>query len=384
MGERDTERTGADAELLGRIAPILLYRSPGLVALLDRERRVLGHSRRFAEIFGASDGATPCYVLYKDLSAPCPECYIADIFEDGQERTTREHGVDRSGEEVCFDAEAVPVLGEDGRVCYVLQVARDVTRLLELEQGLDQAQRLAAVGLTVAGLAHTIKNILAGLEGGMYVVDSGIRKGDAGRLEGGWEMVQKYIEQVTALVKNLLRYSRGEPGAREAVAPGELVGEVVELHASKAELGGIDLRAHVADGLAPVLMDRQAMHASLTNLVSNAMDACTWDPAVGEKEHVIEVRALPREGGGVVFEVQDNGMGISEENQRKVLSAFFTTKGIRGTGLGLLLTKKAAEEHGGGISFASEHGVGTTFTLQLPPAPPDEAGAAGAPSDPPG
>jgi len=137
--------------------------------------------------------------------------------------------------------------------------------------------------------------------------------------------------------------------------------------------GGLELQRHGdldrtdagAPDLEPVPMDPDAMHACLTNLVGNAIDACTWDPDT-DKAHRIELRALSRPEGGVVFEVSDNGMGISEENQPKILAVHFTTKGIRGTGLGLLLTRKVVEEHGGTIAFASTPGEGTVFKIQLP------------------
>jgi hypothetical protein len=124
------------------------------------------------------------------------------------------------------------------------------------------------------------------------------------------------------------------------------------------------------------------------------MDACMWDPDAADKDHRIVVAARAGAGGGVVFEVSDNGMGIAEENQAKVLATSFTTKGIRGTGLGLLLTKKAVAEHGGAMGFESTPGEGTSFRIELPAAleaagdgqeaGEAEAGAAGEAPEPPG
>jgi signal transduction histidine kinase len=202
-------------------------------------------------------------------------------------------------------------------------------------------------------------------------VNSGLGKNDVERVEAGWRMVQKYVEQVSALVRNLLRYARAQRPSRSEVAPGDLVAEVIQLYESKAALVGIELIAEVADGMPTLWVDREAIAASLTNLVSNAMDACTWDPDL-DKPHRIGVAARPLEppaGDGSVWvrlEVADNGMGIAVENQHKILRAFFTTKGMSGTGLGLLLTKKAVEEHAGRISFTSTHGQGATFCIDLP------------------
>ena len=242
----------------------------------------------------------------------------------------------------------------------------DQTRLEELEARLEEAERLAMVGLTTAGMAHTIKNILGGLEGGIYLVDSGLDKGDQERLTSGWAMVKTYIEQVSGLVKNLLNYARAEEPEREAVEPAVLVRDVGVLFESKADLVGVALEYEATPGLPPLLMDREGMHATLTNLVSNSLDSCMWDPSAGDKEMAITITASPGLEGGVLFEVKDTGTGISEENQPRILSAFFTTKGMRGTGLGLLLSKKIVQAHGGEITFETRPGHGTTFQIALP------------------
>ena len=101
--------------------------------------------------------------------------------------------------------------------------------------------------------------------------------------------------------------------------------------------------------------------------MTNAIDACQWDPDV-DKEHGILIQVRRGRAGGVAFEVSDNGPGIALENLGKVLSSSFTTKGLRGTGLGLLLTRKAIEQHGGTIRFDSTPGQGTRFRIDLPEA----------------
>jgi signal transduction histidine kinase len=343
--------------------------------VLDPRLRVVLCNPAFERIFGQRTG-DPCHVAFKEQDQPCADCPALEVFSDGVSRESEEQGVTPEGRLVTYRARAVPILGQDGDVEYVVQMALDVSRLRELERGLSQAERLASVGLTLAGLAHTIKNILAGLEGGIYVVNSGLEHDDMQRLRGGWGMVEKYIAQVASLVKNLLRYARAEEPVREEVEPGALVRDVLELFESKAALVSVELVAEVEPSLESMELDREAMHASLANLLSNALDACVWDPDL-DKQHRIVVSASALPGGGVAFAVADNGTGISEENQQRVLQAFFTTKGIRGTGLGLLLTRKTVEAHGGNISFCSTPGQGTTFRIELPGSAPTAAAGDG-------
>jgi signal transduction histidine kinase len=144
-----------------------------------------------------------------------------------------------------------------------------------------------------------------------------------------------------------------------------LVHDVVALHEVKAASQGVRIVARVAGGLPQLEMDREAMHAAVNNLVTNSLDACLWDPDV-DKRHEVIVEAGMSSDGGVMFVVRDNGMGMSKEHQAKALSVCFTTKGIRGTGLGLLLCKKTAQEHGGTMDFISTPGQGTEFRIAIP------------------
>ncbi len=318
----------------------------------------------FRDVFGERTGE-PCYAAFKQRDAPCDDCAVMRTFADRAEHVAEERGRALRRSSIHYRVRTIPMVGADGAVALVLQMATDTTRLLDLSHSLEQAEQLARVGLTMAGMAHTIKNILSGLEGGRYLVASGIARGNTDRVEAGWSMVDKYIEQIGSLVHNLLRYTRMDEDRREDVDPARLADDVVEMYRSRADLAGVDL-VREDDGTAETIrVDRGAMHSCLANLVSNAIDACQWDPGT-EKDHRVVVTVRQRPAGGCTFVVEDNGMGIGHDNQARVLASSFTTKGIRGTGLGLLLSRKSVEQHGGQISFSSTEGVGTTFRVDLP------------------
>jgi signal transduction histidine kinase len=283
-------------------------------------------------------------------------------------RVSAESGVDQSGLPVTYEVTVVPLPAEsDG--ARALLILADTTQQQLLRSELRQAERLASVGLTVANLAHTIKNILGGLQGGVYLVTSGIDRGDMDRVRGGWGMVQRFVEQLSGLVRNLLSYSSARTAQRALCDPRELIADVVSFYAEEGRRAGIEVKAEVAADTPPLRVDRDQLHACLSNLISNAIDASTWDPDL-DKQHQITVRASRRADGGLLIEVEDNGAGIALEDQAKIMKTLFTTKGIRGTGLGLLLSRKAIAEHGGTISFESAEGQGTTFRVALPAASP--------------
>jgi signal transduction histidine kinase len=365
-------QTTAD-ELRRRLEPLLFERSPCQIAVVDERYHVVLANGAFVQAFGSREGEA-CHEVYKGRATRCEKCPVEMCFASKRAQTTDEQGIDRYNKLINYRVRSIPLPDAEGKVEYVLQISVDRTHVIELELGLKQAERLANVGLTTAGLAHTIKNILLGLDGGRYMVESALERDDPERLKAGWEMVQRYIEQVSGLVQNLLSYARPREPSRERVDAGLLVNDVLELYTEKASMAGVRLERNVEADLEPVMMDREAMHASLSNLVANALDACTWDPEL-DRAHRILVAARARLHGGIVFEVTDNGPGISEENQRKVLKTFFTSKGVRGTGLGLLLTKKAVQEHNGTIDFVSTPGEGTAFRIEIPAdtTPPDES-----------
>lgn len=303
------------------LALAALDAAPMAVALIDRQHGVVLANPSFERTFGAPAGR-PCFAIFKGLEAPCEECPMERARCHGRAAESEERGRTPDGEEAIWSVRAVPLAG----ACYVAHLSLDVTRLHGLTDKLAQAEQLATVGLTVAGLAHSIKNILAGLEGGIYVVNSGMQHDNGKRVKGGWELVQRYVEQVSALVQNLLSYVRPEGRPREAVPPADLVDAAVALYQSKAALAGVELGGHLDGGLPAVWVDRASIEACLTNLVTNALDACLYDPA-DDKQHRILVRARRHRGAadGVLFEVIDNGMGIQEQDQRKVFKALHTS-----------------------------------------------------------
>ncbi len=256
-------------------------------------------------------------------------------------------------------------------------IAQDLREIKELERANLEAERLAAVGQTVAGLAHGIKNILTGLEGGMYVTSTGLQKNDASRVQRGWQMLERNMGRISELARNLLAFSRGEVLRPARTDPAELVRQAGELFQERARQHGIAMTVQIQPGVATAPLDAEGLRSCLDNLLSNAIDACL----VSSKEESRIVLGLREEDDDLVFEVSDTGCGMDYEVMQKAFTSFFTTKGAGGTGLGLLLTRKIAQQHGGTVTFTSEPGQGTTFRIVLPRRrlPGAEAGEAAGP-----
>ena len=246
-----------------------------------------------------------------------------------------------------------------------MEVEERVREIKRLEQELIKSERLAAIGQTVGSIAHYIKNILFGLKGGVYLVNVASKEHEPDSLQTGWEILERNMGRMSDLVLDLLEYSRDSEPEYESCVPNEIASKVCEGLSVKAGEHDIEIIKDFDPSLPEVLLDPKDIHRCLQNLVSNAIDACMFDPSEGKK-WVVQVRTMREDDKVVGFEVSDNGCGMDEEIKERLFTSFFTTKEGRGTGLGLLNTQKIVQEHGGTITVQSKFGKGSAFAIRLP------------------
>ena len=257
------------------------------------------------------------------------------------------------------------ILHEKNRMMGIVAFFNDLREIKLLEKELVSAERLAAIGQTVAGMAHGIKNILHGLKGGSYIVNIGINEGQTEKLKTGWQMVQRNIDRTSDLVQDLLSYSKEREPEFRPCFPNEIADDVCELMKEVAGENDVAIVKKFSESIGEEAMDSRTIHRCLLNLVSNAIDACRYDDSI-TKTHCVTVSSALESDNFIRFDVSDNGSGMTEEVKEKIFGSFFSTKGSQGTGLGLLVSRKLIEEHGGTIDVTSQLGEGTTFTVRLP------------------
>ena len=230
---------------------------------------------------------------------------------------------------------------------------------------LVQAERLAAVGETIAGLSHAIKNIAGGLEGGTFVLEKGIELDNKDYISQGWEAVRFSFEKIKDLSVDLLNYAKFTDLNFISSDPNEPAREVAELMKPRAEKLGINLKMDLSSDLKTIRLDPDAIHHCLLNLVTNSIDAVLGEDSSDTPKEVLLETTKP-EGWGVEYKVTDNGCGMAAEVREKLFTSFFSTKGATGTGIGLMITKKVVDAHEGMIQSETEEGVGSVFTIRLP------------------
>jgi signal transduction histidine kinase/pSer/pThr/pTyr-binding forkhead associated (FHA) protein len=229
-------------------------------------------------------------------------------------------------------------------------------------QAMLQAERLAAVGLTIAALSHHIKNILHNLQWGSRMLKDGLVQKDEAMAQQGWSMVENNQRKIQDMVQDMLSYSKEREPDIKDVNLNALVAEVIELTSPGAQRHGIELVSELAANLPICPADREALHKALLNIVGNALDAVEQ----AEKKRVVVATAVEETGDWVRIEVRDNGPGIPPEKVAEIFRPFVSTKGGKGTGLGLPVSRKILREHGGDIVVTSTPGQGCVFALRLP------------------
>lgn len=230
-----------------------------------------------------------------------------------------------------------------------------------------QAERLAAVGQTIATLSHHIKNILQGIRGGSYLIEMGLNDHDESIVRKGWDIVEKNQKRISTLVMDMLTFSKEREPELASSDLNDTVKDVVELMQARADEKHVDLRCQLAENVPTLVFDPEGIHRAALNVVTNAIDACANNAEAGRLQGNVTVstRYLPDQGLAQII-VADNGAGIEAEDLQNIFTLFLSRKGSRGTGLGLPVSEKILKEHGGRIHVESQLGKGSTFTLELP------------------
>jgi signal transduction histidine kinase len=229
-------------------------------------------------------------------------------------------------------------------------------------EALVNAERLAAVGHTIAALSHHIKNIMQGVRFGADMVRSAMKNEDRELLGKGWKLVERNQGRIDDLILDMLSYSKEREPAVELTDLNKLCEDALEMVRGRAKDRGIALEWHAGAGVAAVPCDPDGIHRAVLNLVSNALDALEDRPGAKLAMQTL----LDTDGSWVKVIVLDNGPGIAPEKLEDIFKPFVSTKGSRGTGLGLPVSRKIVREHGGDILVQSVVDKGSKFTLRLP------------------
>ncbi|MCE5230742.1 FHA domain-containing protein [bacterium] len=221
-----------------------------------------------------------------------------------------------------------------------------------------QSERMAAIGQTITGLAHNIKNILLLSQGGMELMEKRLASRQYEALEETWSIARRGLDRINSLVQDMLDYSRARQVERRKVDVNHLIDDLAESYAEELSKRRIEMRIDLDASVPPLMLDEQGLERAIVNLIVNAMEAA--QDAGGWIRLATRINE-----GNLEIVIEDNGSGIPREIMPRLFIPFFTTKGSKGSGLGLAMTKKFVEDMGGRIDVRSDEGKGTAFTITL-------------------
>ena len=237
----------------------------------------------------------------------------------------------------------------------VVVVINDITEVKALEARMRQSDRLAALGTLSAGLAHEIRNPLSAIKTFVQLLPR--KMSNPAFLDKFQITVPRELNRINDLIESLLELARPPKFEFKMTSLNDCLAQVGDLYRDKLEANNITLEISQEQSLPEVWADGEQLVRAVSNILENGLEAM---PERGNLTVTAKEFA-----GRVVLQFTDTGVGMDEVTKDKIFNPFFTTKDT-GTGLGLAMTHKIVQEHGGDIEVESVVGKGTTFTLTLP------------------
>ena len=222
---------------------------------------------------------------------------------------------------------------------------------------------LSSLGLMIGSISHGIKSLLTGLDAGIYLVDSGIAKKSLVQVEEGWQVVKTMIQRIRKLTQDILFQAKERELDKEPVDLLAFVEDIEKIILSETKKHDISLTSRFEKKPGTCTMDAKYVSTALINILENAIDACLKSSSDRKKEIIFGMKT---DHDTVVFFIRDNGVGMDMKTRDKVFSLFYSSKGNKGTGLGLYISNKIIGQHGGTINIDSVPGQGSQFTVKIP------------------
>jgi signal transduction histidine kinase len=220
----------------------------------------------------------------------------------------------------------------------------------------------------IGSVSHGMKGLLTSLDGGLYLVSSGLKKKDLGRAEEGCQAAEETVQRLRKLVLDVLYYAKERELKRVPVRIADFAEDLVRVIQPRIDSCGIRLACHFESTAGTMQVDADYLQAALVNILENAVDACLKDHRM--PTHQIDFN-ITDSGDEIVFSIADDGIGMDRDICDRVFSLFYSTKGRRGTGLGLFIANRVIGQHGGAITVASKPGEGSVFRIRIPKIPPE-------------
>jgi PAS domain S-box-containing protein len=200
---------------------------PCYISIQDRELRIIDANRKFREDFGSFYGCK-CYEVYKHRNEECYPCIVQQCFENGNLIVHEEVVTSGRGENINVLVHSAPMRNAEGKITSVMEMSANISQIRQLQS------QLTSIGLLISSISHGIKGLLNGLDGGIYLVNSGLQKEDAGRVRKGWDIVLRNVNRIRSMVLDILYYAKDREPNWERLSAIAMLEEVVNVVDNKS------------------------------------------------------------------------------------------------------------------------------------------------------
>nr|WP_287413280.1 response regulator [Pseudodesulfovibrio sp.] len=330
--------------------------APCYITVQNSDLSIAEANHLFKRDFGQSVGRH-CFDSYKHRSEPCSDCLVRKTFADGKTRQRETVVTTLSGEQKNMLVQSAPIYDAAGEIVQAMEMSTDITEIRRLQD------HLTSLGIMLGSMSHGVKGMLTSLDGGIYRLESGLIRNDEVRVKDATRVLKSMIGRVKKMVLDILYYAKSRELETEVLDASDFLKETADIAEAKSLAAGVEFVCNVPDGLGELKLDSAAMSAALVNFLENGVDACEGRNVDGGGR--LEFSAV-RNGDNLIISVADNGMGMDQETREKIFTLFFSSKGKRGTGIGLFISNQTIEQHGGSIEVDSSPDKGSKFIVTLP------------------
>ena len=358
-GSRETRKMAEEIRNTQQRYQKLFDEAPNYIAVLDRQLKITAANRRFKETFGENIGRSFNDVL-QHICRPHCECPIHQTAENARAHHAEMLLTTSDGRKITALTWTAPILSFTGKLNQIFVILADVSEKRALEDN------LATLGLMIGSISHGLKGTLTGLDAGLYHIETGFYRNQPARIEEGLDVARLMTDHVRKMVANILYYSKERPLEWQPVEAVRFAGDVAATMETRIRAADITFSCRFDPNLGILEIDTGLLRTALINILENAMEACIEDPT--ETNHRIDF-AVSADNDDILFTISDTGNGMDPEKMENMFTLFYSSKGSRGTGLGLYITDKVIQKHGGKITVDSAPGQGSRFTIRLPATP---------------
>lgn len=343
------------SELIDLTFKSIIDALPCFIMIQDHNFNILFANQTFKNDFGKNILNRRCYDVLKGSNHQCRICPVRETFQDKKVHIVEETIHLSEGSVIEMIAFSAPLFDAVGNVKACIKLLVNVGTVKDVQR------ELATLGQSIALLSHDIKNILEGLQGGAYVVEEAMKDKDTKLALQGWDIVKRNITEITGITQNILFSAKERKPAFKTVLPVDVARQAGQLFSEKASTMGIQLLMELNPKIPALKMDPTGISRMLGNLIWNALQACQKDRE--KRKHMVFVRADFYDNHHFCFEVEDNADGMDKDVQDNLFVEFFSSKGDSGTGLGLMVVERIANNHNGKIEILTKKHKGSLFRV---------------------